>query len=58
MYSKNEVEEKQREVARTSGGEANHQLRYFEAKGEKYFPLCGVSKCVPLMFFSHQHTSC
>ncbi|KAL7416925.1 hypothetical protein BDY24DRAFT_207643 [Mrakia frigida] len=41
--AKNAVEETQREAARLRGGEANHQMRYFELKGEKYSPLCGIS---------------
>jgi hypothetical protein len=42
--AKNEVEERQREEARSRGGEENFKLRYFEAQGEKYTPLCGVTK--------------
>lgn len=42
--AKNAVEEAQREVARRTGAEENHKLRFFEAKGDKYVPKCGISK--------------
>lgn len=41
---KSAVEDRQRERARERGGEANFPLRYFEARGDKYVPLCGVTK--------------
>ena len=32
-----------RERAKLSGGETSHQMRYFEQKGDKYSPLCGIA---------------
>lgn len=42
--AKNEVEERQRELARERGGEENVELRFFKAVGDKYAPLCGVTE--------------
>ncbi|CDZ98391.1 Oxysterol-binding protein [Phaffia rhodozyma] len=41
--AKTAVEDRQRERARERGSEADFPLRFFEARGEKYVPLCGVT---------------